>query len=142
MAAIVLYKTLFLLQLRFLNLSTVLPLQSAKFGKRKRKQKASAQLIVGKGDPRLGSTCPGYIVFPATPVSHVGKCHRDVFQFPLPPPPRVHYANGTAVMARDHSQNEKSITSYPIKVPLFPLLSFFPAWTFSSLPPPTVSLLS
>lgn len=39
-------------------------------------------------------------------------------------------------MARDHSQNEKSITSYPIKVPLFPLLSFFPAWTFSSLPPP------
>lgn len=40
--------------------------------------------------------------------------------FPSAPSPApVHYANGTAVMARAHSENEKSITPYPIKVPSF-----------------------
>lgn len=88
----------------------------------------------------MGVVRPGYIVFAAGLASHVGKCHRDVFQFPWrpSPPPRVHYANRTAVTGRDHSESEKSITPTQLKSPFFSVLSFYVAWT---VPPPPRAFL-
>lgn len=82
--------------------------------------------VAGQAEALLWERAPerreGYIVF-ASPGRSAMLEMSQILPHPLPPHPGVHYANGTAVRARDHSENAKSITSCPIKLPSFS--SFF-----------------